>query len=182
MCGSEANFQRQYAQMPAEMLHIVRQLAKSRTLGTGQELADCPACASPGVAGGNHDVDWHVERDEDGVPHATGTVWFFGYRFACGVCGLRLDSPAELAGANMEADWKVEGADPAAYDLRAFDEDAAYEAWREEQREREERDEEESHAAYEAWREEQHEREEEESHAAYEAWREEHERQEWPDP
>ncbi len=138
LAAARANFQRQYGQVAAELVHLVRQLAKSQALDFGQESAACPACASPGVAGGSHDVDWEFKRDEQGVFQLTGrgTVWFFGDRFACSVCGLQLDSAAELSAAKMDVDWEVQGVNPADYDSVDLDEDAAYEAWRENRLER----------------------------------------------
>ena len=53
---------------------------------------------------GNHDMDW--ERDViflGIVSSVTGRVKFHAKRFACRVCGLQLDSVAELKAAGMES-------------------------------------------------------------------------------
>src|SRR5258708_19086988 len=67
LAAARANFQRQYGQVAAELVHLVRQLAKSQALDFGQESAACPACASPGVAGGSPHWDREVKGDEQGV-------------------------------------------------------------------------------------------------------------------
>jgi hypothetical protein len=125
---------------PAEVLQLVRQLAASSKLDMEEERVQCPACASPGTGWGDHEVDWDYERGEDGRFRATnGKVWFNPYTFECTVCGLVLESDAELAGAGLEVRWLVPGADPKDYDP-GFDEDLLYEAWRERsEREEEER-------------------------------------------
>ena len=102
-----ANFERQYGGSPPEMLRLVRSLANPRILDDDQALADCPACESPGVAAGEHDVEWSYE--DDGSP--IGTVWFIPGRFECHVCGLQLDW-ADLEAAPMEAQWQDEDANP----------------------------------------------------------------------
>ena len=90
----------------------------------------CPACASSGTSWGDHEVDWDFERREDGRFRATpGKVWFDAFTFECTVCGLVLESKAELAAAGLELRWLVPGADPNDY-YPGFDEDLLYEAFR----------------------------------------------------
>jgi hypothetical protein len=134
LAAARANFQRQYGQVAEELLHVVRQLAEFRTVSWGQERAACPACGSAGVAGGFHHVDWDFELDEETDRYRTtghGVVWFSADRFACSVCRLQLDSASELTAAGMDEEWEVAGADPSDYDTFDLDEDAAYEARRE---------------------------------------------------
>jgi hypothetical protein len=131
-----AAFERRYGEEPPEMLGFVRGLALPHALDGDQALADCPACESLGVADGEHEVEWGVE--DDGSP--VGTVWFNAAKFACRVCGLQLER-TELEPAAMKSRWEVEGADPAKFEPYTDDAgyegeaaDAAYEAWREDNR------------------------------------------------
>jgi hypothetical protein len=141
IAGARADFGRRYHDAPAEVLQVVRQIAATSKLNREETRQECPACASQGVAWGDHEVDWDYEPDEQGRHRATrGKVWFNALYFECSICGLRLEDPAELAAADLETRWPVPGADPNDYDP-GFDEDMLYEAMRD--RERYEREEEE---------------------------------------
>ena len=141
IAGARADFERRYGGGPAEVLQLVRQLAASARLDEATARTQCPACASTGIAVGDHEVDWDYERGEDGHFRSTrGKVWFNAGAFECTVCGLELDDETELAAAGMHVRWLVPGADPSDYDP-GFDEDLLYEALRD--REREDREEEE---------------------------------------
>lgn len=138
VAGARADFERRHGDVPAEVLSLLRQLTASSEFEWEEELMECPACASPGVGWGDHEVDWDYERDETGRFRSTrGKVWFNASDFACRVCGLHLDDEAEIAAAGLEPRWLVPGADPNDYDP-GFDDDLQYEAHRDERREREE--------------------------------------------
>ena len=131
-----AAFDQRYGEESPEVLDLIRRLAIPPVLGRDQALADCPACEALGVAEGEHEVDWRFESDDSPV----STVWFYATKFACGVCGLQLDR-IEFEPAAMKSQWEIEGADPAKYEAYAdstgYEEeaaDAAYEAWREDNR------------------------------------------------
>jgi hypothetical protein len=82
------------------------------------------------MAGGVYEEEWQDDWGPDPGGRPTGTEWFNAHEFACRVCGLRLDTAAEVRAAGMEPYWKVRDLDPG--DFRPFDEDA-YEKWRAEQ-------------------------------------------------
>jgi hypothetical protein len=154
LAAAQASFKRKYGDVPAEALKLMRQLRESQDYGRDQARVTCPVCQSPGVGTGSYDVVWEPDWEGDRIINAAGTLWFEADSFACRVCGLRLDSAAELGAADMETRWKIEDADPRAYE--PYDEDSAYEAWREAQYEDYEPPVDE--ALYEAWREAQRER------------------------
>jgi hypothetical protein len=138
IAGARADLGRRYDDAPAEVLQLVRQLAGAAKLDSGERRQECPACESPGVAWGDHEVDWDYERDAQGRHRATrGKVWFNASDFRCEICGLHLDDEAEFAAAGLEPRWLVPGADPYDYDP-GFDEELYYEALEEERRRREE--------------------------------------------
>jgi hypothetical protein len=144
IAGARADFERRYRDALPEVLQLVRQIAASSKLDINDERMECPACASPGVESGDHEIDWDYEHDASGRFRSTrGKVWFNASDFACEICGLHLDDEAELAAAGLEPRWLVPGADPNVYDP-GFDEDLLYESWRDERREREEREDQEA--------------------------------------
>lgn len=129
LANARANFQREWGNASPQILRAIRKMAKGELDEPEQEPAKCPACASTGVATGDHDVEWETGQDEDHIPYMHGTVWFIPWAFRCHVCGLRLISEAELVAAHMEIRRKIEGADPLKYEP-PVDEDSFYEAYR----------------------------------------------------
>jgi hypothetical protein len=114
--------------MPAETLELVRRRAIPQDFDDDEASCDCPACGSPGVACGTRNVEWDYEHLIHGSHHPSGTMWFEADRFICRVCGLQLNSTAELKSAGMGDRWE-EDFNPLEY-VPEIDEDVAYEAWR----------------------------------------------------
>jgi hypothetical protein len=130
LAAARANLERRYGGESAEVLNVVAKLARPTGLGVSHETAECPACEYTGIAAGDHDVEWDYDREGDLFP-AVPAVWFTADGFACRVCGLRLDSTAELEAAEMSSRWEVEDADPWQFMQVHHDDDEQYEAWRE---------------------------------------------------
>ena len=88
-----------------------------------------------GVASGFRHVDVsEYETDPSGnILRPILTVWFSAESFACPVCGLRLDSSAEMTAAGMEETWD-EGPEQVDDYSQPYDEDEGYERKREEDR------------------------------------------------
>ena len=88
---------------------------------------------------GDHEVEFgEPEWDGDEVTNVGGSVSFIAGQFFCPICRLRLDSPAELAEAKVSSRWEIEGADYREFlPPSDYDEDAAYDTWREERADRE---------------------------------------------
>ena len=90
-----------------------------------------PVCDSSALATGTHTVEW-VESDWDKetgeVSHVEGEVWFTAQAFHCPVCGMRLDSEAEIDAAGIKTAWEIEGADWRNYEP-GYDQDAPCEHW-----------------------------------------------------
>jgi hypothetical protein len=129
LAQSDAYFERQYGELAPGMLDLIRRLAIPRHLNDNQARTECPVCDSYGVATGTRDVVRNHELGEDANP--IGSVWFTACEFACGVCGLQLDSAPEFTVARKQSRWEIEDADPREYlDPHSY-EDEAYEAWRE---------------------------------------------------
>jgi hypothetical protein len=103
LAAAHANFELRYGGQPAEILELVRRLAKPQVLDNQEERAPCPSCESPAVAIGYHDVEWDYERDKDGgiVRPVAVAAWFIADVFVCGVCGLEVGTAAELDAAGM---------------------------------------------------------------------------------
>jgi rubredoxin len=81
--------------------------------GLEEDLVDCPACGTVGIASGTHDIDWDVdvERGDFGEPYivgATPTVTFLPGHFECRACGLKLDGLDELRSAGIADSWEME--------------------------------------------------------------------------
>jgi hypothetical protein len=69
LANARANFQREWGNAPPQILRAIRKMAKGEPDEAEQEPAECPACASTGVATGDHDVEWETGRDENHVPY-----------------------------------------------------------------------------------------------------------------
>ena len=112
---------------------------------TDQRFHACPVCDSHGIATGGHSVEWvpdDWDKETGEVTNAVGEVWFSAQKFRCPVCNLRLDSGAEIDKA-FDPVWEIEDADWRDYEPQDWldydprdDDDADYEHWREERRER----------------------------------------------
>jgi hypothetical protein len=140
IAGARAEFERRYGDGPAEVLNLVRQMAASSRLDEATERIQCPACESPGVSIGEHEVEWDSAPGEDRrFRPPRGKVWFDAFTFECSVCGLVLEDDAELVAAGMGVRRLLPDADPSDYDP-GFDAELLYEIFR---REREEREDEE---------------------------------------
>src|SRR5262249_771283 len=122
-----------FAEYDALLLEAIRHWAATQVLGRDQAFAECAACDSQGVATGSRDVGADdFERDPDGnILRPILSVLFYAESFACPVCGLKLDSPAEIEAAEMESAWD-EGTEEVDIYSPPYDEDAEYERWREE--------------------------------------------------
>jgi hypothetical protein len=107
---------------------LLRVASKSAPLTDTQALHKCPVCDSFGIATGEYTVDWNVadwDKETGDVTSVAGVVWFSAHAFRCQVCGLHLDSEAEID-ASFDLVWEVEGADPRDYEPEDAA-DAAYE-------------------------------------------------------
>jgi hypothetical protein len=115
--AARASYEREYGDLPtrqAALLKAAREVVRPLTFTRQQREMNCPVCRSAGVAAGEHLVWWDVaEWDEEGTSprELDGTVVFAADRFECRVCGLRLDSRAELISAGVKPEWEIEGAD-----------------------------------------------------------------------
>ena len=91
---------------------------------TEEATAACPACGCKGIARGDMRVDDHYEMDSDG--EVTGGAWvvFVPSSFHCQQCGLRLDTPAEVAAAGMPKEWERPDLHPSDF----YDDDYDYPA------------------------------------------------------
>ncbi len=75
-------------------------------------------------------LDFDKETGE--VTNAEPEVWFSAHSFQCRICGLRLDSEAEIDKA-FDPVWEIEDANWRDYEPDLGDDaDAAYERWSEE--------------------------------------------------
>jgi hypothetical protein len=72
---------------------------------TWERRTDCPACGSSVYITG---VPVRYEKEVfDGDDTITQRVFLVNHKFACPVCGLELDSTAEIAAAGIEQGWSV---------------------------------------------------------------------------
>lgn len=134
IAAARAEFAQQYSQMSDEIRGLMRRWAEQQSYRENQRSVQCPACESRGVSNGEHEVTWEPEWEGDEIVNASATVWFKADEFSCRVCGLRLDSAAELEAAGMESRFEIEGVDPRDFEPR-FDYEA-YDVRREELAER----------------------------------------------
>ena len=117
------------------VISLLRTVSESAPLTAAQRLRNCPVCGSFAIATGQHTVEWEVtdwDKETLEPAHAEGEVWFTAHAFQCQVCGLRLDSEAEIDAAGIITAWQIEDADWHDYEPE-YGEDAAYEHWREEE-------------------------------------------------
>jgi hypothetical protein len=123
--AAEATLESLLATRGEAAVGALRTVSKSQQLTDSQRFHPCPICDSHGIATGNHDV---IDRE----------VWFATEEFHCQLCGLRLDSDAEVEEL-LEPVWKIEDADWREYEPEIYDDgDSAYEHWRDRASEAEE--------------------------------------------
>jgi hypothetical protein len=80
---------------------------------TEEATADCPVCRCKGIARGDQRVDDNYEMGRDGQVYGGAWVVFVPTAFHCQQCGLRLDTPAEVAAADMPKEWELRDVNPA---------------------------------------------------------------------
>jgi len=122
-----------FAEFDEVMLESIRHWAAAQILDRDQAFTECASCDSQGVATRFRDVgaeDFEVGQDGK-ILRPILSVRFHAESFACSVCGLKLDSPAEIEVAGMELTWD-EGPEEVDVYSPPHDEDADYEHWREE--------------------------------------------------
>jgi len=96
------------------VLSMLRALSKSAPLSPNQRLCLCPVCDSFAIATGEHSVEWIADDWDKETGQATSVdreVWFTAQAFRCPVCGLRLDSEAEIDATGIATVWQIEDAD-----------------------------------------------------------------------
>jgi hypothetical protein len=142
LAAAEASYSHEYGTMARSAVHAIRralEVSKSESLDLDQGFMLCPVCESRGLAEGMVDVEYEEpEWDKTGRLASEGiALWFEPNDFGCRICGLRLNSPAELAEARVRDRWEVERTDYRdVLRFAEYDEDAAYDAWREKRAER----------------------------------------------
>lgn len=108
------------------VLSMLRALSQSAPLAANQRFCLCPVCDSFAIATGEHSVEWvpdDSDKEAGQVANADREVWFTAQAFRCPVCGLRLDSEAEIDAAGIRTAWQIEDADWRDYEP-GFNEDA----------------------------------------------------------
>jgi hypothetical protein len=110
------------------VISLLRTISESAPPTDTQRPHKCPVCDSFGTATGEHTVDWDVadwDKETGNVTSVAPTVWFSAQAFHCPVCGLHLDSQAEIDKC-FDPVWEIEDADWRDYepedDLREADE------------------------------------------------------------
>jgi hypothetical protein len=130
LAAAAAMLERRIATDGEAVIRLLRATSKTTPLTATQRLHECPVCDSFGIATGEHTIEWPLDWDEEAqVVHLPGEVWFIAEAFHCRVCGLRLDSQAEID-ACFDPVWEIEDADWRDYEPEP-DPDAAYDHWRE---------------------------------------------------
>jgi len=118
---AEAFYMRWISNVPEEVVDDAIAARQAPEDPAGEEVpTKCPACGWLGSATGSREVQWFDdEADEEGaVFEPAGTVWFRPSWFGCDVCGLRLESPAEIHAAGMGWEWQREHEDPLQWEQR----------------------------------------------------------------
>jgi hypothetical protein len=120
------------------VIRVLRLAIESAVLTADQRLRTCPICDSFAIVTGEHTVEWvpaDWDKETGQVTNVEGEVWFIARAFHCRICGLRLDTESEIDAAGMDTAWQIEDADWRDYEPE-YDDDEAYERWREERHER----------------------------------------------
>jgi hypothetical protein len=130
LAAAAAELERRRVTDSEAVISLLRAASKSARLTAAQRLHKCSVCDSFGVATGEYTVDWEPgdwDKETGEVTNVAGVVWFSAQAFHCQVCGLHLDSQAEIDKC-FDPVWEIEDADwrnyEPDYDLRE-----AYEHW-----------------------------------------------------
>ena len=118
VAGAAAMLSSRYATEGQAVILALQAVSKLAPLADDQRHHKCPVCDSFGVATGTHDVAWEAgdwDKETGEVTNADASVWFSADSFRCPVCGLRLDSQAEID-ACFDPVWEIEDADWRDYD------------------------------------------------------------------
>jgi len=137
LAAAEARLEHRYATEGKAVIDVVLAVSKSTVLTADQRFRSCPVCDSFGIATGEHTVEWvpaDWDKESGDVADIEPEVWFSAEQFRCQVCGLHLDSPAEIDRC-FDPVWQIEDANWRDFEP-GDDGDAAFERWREEWRER----------------------------------------------
>jgi hypothetical protein len=137
LAAATASFEHRCTAEGEAVINVLRAVSKSTVLSAAQRFQVCPVCDSFGIATGQHTVEWvpgDWDKETGDVTAVDGEVWFTAHAFRCRVCGLRLDSEAEIDAAGIATAWQIEDADWRDYEPED-DGDAAYERWREDMHE-----------------------------------------------
>jgi hypothetical protein len=133
LAAAAAMFKSRTATEGEAVISMLRTVSNSVTLTDGQQLHICPVCHSFGIAAGGYSTVWGVPAwdKETGEVTNDGHVWFTAQTFRCRVCGLRLDSEAEIDAAGIGTAWQIEGAE-----LHDYESEHYGDHWREEEDDR----------------------------------------------
>jgi hypothetical protein len=135
LAAAEAWLEHRYVTEGKAVMDVVRALSNSAILTHSERFRQCPVCGSHSIAIGEHSVEYEPadwDKDTGEVTNVVPEVWFSARSFRCNVCGLRLDSQAEMDKV-FDPVWQIEDADWREYEQLFYDgEDDAYERWREE--------------------------------------------------
>jgi hypothetical protein len=82
------------------ILQAMQQMATAELTGLDAAYRQCPACGSQGRAMGGYTGDIPDPLDDPAEPLAS--LEFTSQSFRCAICGLYLDSPAEIEAAGMQ--------------------------------------------------------------------------------
>jgi hypothetical protein len=113
VAGAAAMLTSRYATEGQAVILALQAVSKLAPLADNQRHHKCPVCDSFGVAAGTHSVHWVVgdwDKETGEVTNVDASVWFTADSFHCPVCGLRLDSQAEID-ACFDPVWEIEDAD-----------------------------------------------------------------------
>ncbi|TVZ05026.1 hypothetical protein EAS64_10420 [Trebonia kvetii] len=112
LASARARLEQRYAAEGEAVISLIKALRKSAPETATRRLCKCPVCESFGTAAGEHSVEWDVDWDKEtgNVTNAAPSVWFTAYAFRCQVCGLHLDTQAEID-ACFDPVWEIEDAD-----------------------------------------------------------------------
>lgn len=112
---AKSNFQKKFKEIPGPTRkNIIQTVIDNYVLDKYNEvLTECPVCKNDGVVSGSHEVvSWEAEFDRDGSPEgAYPIVELYADSFKCNICGLALDTSAELEAAGIETVIKLNDVD-----------------------------------------------------------------------
>jgi len=112
LAAAAAMLERRRATDGDAVMSLLRALSRSTPETVTQRYRTCPVCESFGTATGEHtavlDEDW--DKDTNEIITVASAVWFSADAFRCQICGLHLDSQAEID-ACFDPVWEIEDAD-----------------------------------------------------------------------